>query len=144
MVIQPYTNNLREQIISVWENSVRATHTFLLPSDIDFYKKIVTDINFNDFDVFCLTQNDIVYGFIGIADSKIEMLFVAPEQIGKGYGRKLIRFAINELHADTVDVNEQNQHAVSFYAAFGFIAYDKSDTDSEGKNYPILKMKLKV
>lgn len=142
--IQPYNDRFKEQMIQVWENSVRATHDFLTPSDIDYYKKIVSAIDFKSFQVFCLTESDSVLGFIGIADDKIEMLFLAPEHIGKGYGKTLIRFAIDELGAKKVDVNEQNQKATNFYTKFGFRTYARTDKDDEGKDYPILKMKLET
>lgn len=140
--IQPYNDKFKEQIIFVWENSVRATHDFLVPSDIDYYKKIVSSIDFNSFPVFCLTEVDTVLGFIGIAENKIEMLFLAPEHIGKGLGKTLMNFAINELGVNKVDVNEQNHNAVNFYSKFGFLPYERTDKDDEGKDYPILKMKL--
>lgn len=141
--IQPYNDSFKEQIILVWENSVRATHNFLVPSDIDYYKKIVSAIDFNSFPVFCLTDADKVLGFMGIAEHKIEMLFLAPEHIGKGLGKTLMNFAINELDVNKVDVNEQNENAVTFYSKFGFLPYDRTDKDDEGKDYPILKMELK-
>ncbi|MFH7005389.1 GNAT family N-acetyltransferase [Flavobacterium bizetiae] len=143
--IQPYNDRFKEQLILVWENSVRATHHFLAVADINYYKTIVSGIDFNSFPVFCLieTETDTVVGFMGIADYKIEMLFLAPEYIGKGLGKTLIIFAINELDVDKVDVNEQNQNAVSFYSKFGFIPYERTEKDDEGKDYPILKMKLK-
>lgn len=140
--IKPYNDNFKKEIILVWEKSVRATHHFLIPSDIEYFKEIVTGIDFNTFQVFCLMHNEAVIGFIGVADKKIEMLFLSPEFIGKGFGRQLLDFAINTLHADEVDVNEQNDYAVKIYAKFGFVTYDRTEKDSEGKNYPILKMKL--
>ncbi|MDX6183316.1 GNAT family N-acetyltransferase [Flavobacterium sp. Fl-77] len=140
--IQPYNERFKEQMILVWENSVRSTHNFLMLSDIDYYKTIVSGIDFNSFPVFCLTNSDKVLGFIGVSDYKIEMLFLAPEHIGKGFGKTLMNFAINELAVDKVDVNEQNQNAVNFYSKFGFLTYDRTDKDDEGKDYPILKMKL--
>jgi putative acetyltransferase len=142
--IQPYNDKFKEQMILVWENSVRATHDFLVPSDIDYYKKIVSSIDFNSFPVFCLTEANTVLGFIGIADNKIEMLFLAPEHIGKGFGKTLMNFAINELDVNKVDVNEQNHNAVNFYSKFGFLPYERTDKDDEGKDYPILKMKLDI
>lgn len=140
--IQPYHDGFKEQLITVWEKSVRATHHFLDPIDIDYFKSIVIDIDFNAFQVFCLTEGDRVIGFIGIADYKIEMLFLSPEHIGQGLGSRLINFAIKELKANKVDVNEQNQQAVDFYAKMGFVTYARTDKDSEGKDYPILKMRL--
>jgi putative acetyltransferase len=47
------------------------------------------------------------------------------------------------LNIKKVDVNEQNKNAIKFYNKYGFIKHEKTTKDSEGKNYPILKMKLK-
>ena len=99
-------------------------------------------MDFNIFAVYCLINEDGAKGFIGIADHVIEMLFLDPVYIGKGFGKQLMQFALDKLNADKVDVNEQNTHAVSFYSKFGFITYDRTEKDTEGKPYPILKMKL--
>jgi putative acetyltransferase len=140
--INPYEEKFRAQIISLWEKSVRATHQFVSPADIDYFKSIVKEIDFSSFSVYCLTHEDTLLGFLGVADHKIEMLFLDPDFIGQGYGKKLMHFAMNELKADQVDVNEQNTYAVEFYSRFGFITCERTEKDSEGKEYPILKMKL--
>jgi putative acetyltransferase len=141
--ILPYNDNHRQQLLSVWEQSVAATHHFLPPADFEEIKEIVATIDFNAFPVFCLLHNNSVTGFIGIADKKVEMLFISPAYIGKGLGRRLMDFAFNELNADEVDVNEQNQGAVNFYRKLGFEVYERTDKDGQGKDYPLLKMRLK-
>lgn len=140
--IEKYTGKDREQILSVWEKSVLATHDFLNPTDFEEIKKFLQTFNFNDIEVYCLKQNDEVIGFIGLAEQKIEMLFLSPEYIGKGLGRKLTDFAFLELKANKVDVNEQNINAVKFYEKIGFKTYEKTDKDDQGREYPLLRMKL--
>lgn len=100
-------------------------------------------IDFTHFTVYCAcTEPNTVVGFIGVLGKKIEMLFIDPAYIGRGIGKQLTNFAINSLHATLVDVNEQNTRAVNFYTHLGFVTYERMPTDSEGKPYPILKMKL--
>ncbi len=140
--IEKYTDKDRVQILNVWEKSVLATHDFLNPTDFEEIKQFVQAFNFNDFEVYCLKQNDEIVGFIGLAERKIEMLFFSPEYIGKGLGRKLADFAFSELKADKVDVNEQNTNAVKFYEKLGFKTYERTDRDDQGKEYPLLRMKL--
>jgi putative acetyltransferase len=70
------------------------------------------------------------------------MLFVHPKEMRKGIGKSLVDYAIDELKIKKIDVNEQNKNALKFYEKCGFIVYEKTDKDSEGKNYPILKMWL--
>jgi putative acetyltransferase len=142
--IEKYTDKDREQILNIWEKSVLATHDFLNPKDFKEIKQLVQTFNFNEFEVYCLKQNDEIAGFIGLAERKIEMLFFLPEYIGKGLGRKLTDFAFSELKADKVDVNEQNINAVKFYEKLGFKIYERTDKDDEGKEYPLLRMKLET
>jgi putative acetyltransferase len=140
--ISQYTDIYRQQILTVWEKSVLATHDFLTPTDFEEIKELVSNINFNDFQVFCLTNENLVLGFIGVADKKVEMLFLDPKYFGQGLGQKLLNFAVNELNADKVDVNEQNTKAIKFYQKFGFETFERTDKDDQDRNYPLLRMKL--
>ncbi|MFC4687367.1 GNAT family N-acetyltransferase [Epilithonimonas pallida] len=141
--IVKYKDSHKTEILSVWEQSVKATHHFLMESDFEQYKKILQNFDFKDLDVFCLEENEKVVGFIGIHSEKIEMLFLNPDYIGKGLGRQLIDFAFSNFDIRYVDVNEQNPKATEFYQKIGFEIFDRSEKDDLGKPYPILKMKLK-
>jgi len=141
--IVKYKDSHKDNILAVWEHSVKATHQFLLESDFDEYKKILQNFDFNDLDVFCLEEQENVVGFIGIHTGKIEMLFLSPDYIGKGLGRKLTDFAFKNFDINYVDVNEQNPKATEFYGKIGFETFDRTEKDDMGKPYPILKMKLK-
>lgn len=141
--IVKYKDSHKTEILSVWEQSVKATHHFLMESDFEQYKKILQNFDFKDLDVFCLEENEKVVGFIGIHSEKIEMLFLNPDYIGKGLGRQLIDFAFSNFNIRYVDVNEQNPKATEFYQKIGFEIFERSEKDDLGKPYPILKMKLK-
>ncbi len=140
--IKPYNDDYKEQVVTLWEKSVRATHDFLIPSDFEEIKELVKNLDFNALAVFCLVHQSSVIGFIGVIENKVEMLFLSPDFFGKGLGKKLMNFAIKELNADKVDVNEQNKHAVGFYTKSGFEMYERTKKDVQGRNYPILKMNL--
>ncbi len=143
MNLKPYENSFRNEIIEVWESSVRATHLFLSETDIEFYKSLVKDINFNEFEVYCaFSDKNQLIGFMGIAEQKLEMLFLKPEYIGKGLGKSMTKFAIEQLKVNEVDVNEGNKDAVGFYEKIGFKQYDRTPLDGCNKPYPILKMRL--
>ena len=141
--IIPYEDKFREQILAVWERSVLATHSFLNPGDFKSIKEIVHTIDFNTFQVYCLLTEGRVAGFIGVADQKVEMLFLDPRYFGRGLGKKLMDFALVELKANKVDVNEQNLKSVRFYKRLGFETYERTDKDDQGKKYPLLRMQLR-
>ncbi len=139
--ITPYKDLYRQQMLALWEQSVLATHDFLLPADFEEIKRSVASIPFHELHVFCLTNIDTVIGFIGVANKKIEILFLAPDFFGRGLGQKLLHFAVEKLDADQLDVNEQNWKAVRFYQKFGFETYERTNEDDQGRNYPLLRMK---
>lgn len=71
------------------------------------------------------------------------MLFVAPEERGKGIGKQLLQYGFRTYGIREVTVNEQNQQAVGFYEYMGFETYKRSDLDEQGGPYPLLYMKCR-
>lgn len=132
------------QLLIIWEKSVKATHGFLEPDDILFFKSVIQEHHaFSLVDLTCIVdEKNGILGFMGIADGKLEMLFLDPGQRGKGLGKQLLLYAIHEYHITKVDVNEQNETARQFYEHFGFIVKSRSPLDGTGKPYPILHMEL--
>ncbi len=142
MELIPYKEEFREQLIAVWEKSVSATHHFVTPEEVARLKELVKQIDFNSFQVYCLVSESKVLGFLGVEDHVIESLFLDPDYIGQKLGTRMMNFALNELKADKVNVNEQNSDAIQFYSKFGFVTYERTEKDEYGNDYPILKMKL--
>jgi putative acetyltransferase len=140
--ITRYTDAQREGLLKVWEESVLATHDFLTAGDFREIKAEVYTVNFNMFDVYCLMEERNVIGFVGVYNGKVETLFLSPAYFRKGLGKKLMNFAVQELGADKVDVNESNMRAVEFYKRCGFEVYERTNKDDQGRNYPLLRMKL--
>lgn len=140
--IERYSNIYKDQVLAVWERSVLSTHDFLTRPDFEEIKELVTSIDFSLLEVYCLVNEGILLGFVGVADNKIEMLFLDPIYFGQGLGKKLLLFAVRELNANKLDVNEQNPKAVAFYQKFGFRTYERTETDEQGRHFPLLRMKL--
>jgi len=135
----------KNELIGVWENSVRATHTFLKESDIQKLKPIVREGLSQVEKLFCVKERKKdIKAFLGVEEKKVEMLFVSPDVRGEGIGRTLMSHAINKLEARYVDVNEQNPLAVGFYEHLGFEVFDRSELDDQKNSFPILHMSIKV
>lgn len=132
-----------DEMLDLWESSVRATHDFLIEEDIDSLKPLVRSGLLEMQYVICMKEdNGMIKGFMGIIRNKIEMLFVKDKFMGSGIGKLLITYAIDKLNARYVDVNEQNKKAVGFYTHLGFKEFSNSKVDSQGNPFPILHMKL--
>lgn len=131
------------RLFSVWEASVKATHDFLDPDDFLMLVPIV-ERTLREFTPLHCVRDEAgqACAFIGVSEGMIEMLFVDPRHRGQGAGRALVAFAIEELDATRVDVNEQNGQALGFYERMGFAVQGRSAQDPFGKPYPILHLAL--
>lgn len=137
------TPKIIEELLSLWEDSVRATHKFLSSESVDEIKKYVPDaLSGVRHLIIAENESNEPLGFMGVENSRLEMLFVSPNEIGKGIGRRLVEFGIKNYKIHDVTVNEQNPKAVGFYEHLGFKTYKRTDLDEQGNQYPILYMKL--
>ncbi|MGA7436553.1 MAG: acetyltransferase [Luteibacter sp.] len=139
--IRPSTTDDREALLSLWLRSVRATHTFLSETDIVALIPAVRDGALVMLEVWVLADHDDrPLGFMGLDGAKLEALFIDPAHTGNGGGTKLVAHARQLKGALTVDVNEQNPDALAFYVAQGFRATGRSETDGEGRPFPLIHM----
>ena len=142
-IIDRVTKADYQELIIVWEASVRATHDFLSETDIAFYRNLILNQYFDLVALKCVKdKSGDILGFLGTTEQKIEMLFVHPDSRGQGIGKALIKYAVRELGIRLVDVNEQNTQAVGFYYAMGFNLQKRSPLDGMGKPYPILHLNM--
>ena len=136
------TEPLIEQLTQIWERSVKATHLFLSDDEITEIKKFVPDtLSEIAHLVIAINEAGDAIGFMGVEDSKVEMLFISPDERGKGLGKAFIEYGIEHFAVNQVTVNEQNPQAIGFYEHLGFSVYNRTDTDEEGRPYPLLYMK---
>jgi putative acetyltransferase len=130
------------ELARVWEASVAATHDFLKAEDFELFKNLVPRFFEAVQIVHAKDKDGRIAGFLGTSDDKVEMLFIHPDYRGRGAGRVLLRYAIDELGMRKVDVNEQNEQAVGFYQHMGFRTVERRALDGMGKPYPLLCMEL--
>lgn len=145
------------EAMAVWESSVLASHDFLSAEDYAFFRDLVENVLhqilgnkggmrgiltnpksapfhglFDDKDILC--------GIMSVQNGGINALFIHGDMRRKGYGSVLMRYALHELGAYKVTVNEQNPPAIRFYQKWNFEVYKRTDLDQTGKPYPILYM----
>ena len=123
--------------------SVRATHLFLSDGEVRSIREYVPQALLGA--AHLLVAEDEAgapAAFMGVEDGTLEMLFIDPEERGKGLGSRLLRRGIESYGVRRLAVNEQNPRAAGFYEHMGFEAYARSETDEQGNPYPILYMRL--
>ena len=131
---------LLDALVRVWESSVRATHDFLSPADIDMLRPLVREALTKVPRLFIAGEKERASAFLGMDKEHVEMLFVDPPFFGQGVGTALLRHACAGKRRVELDVNEQNAGARAFYARLGFRVCGRSPVDNDGRPYPLLHL----
>lgn len=141
--VKERTITLINQLLEVWEDSVKATHLFLSSEEIKNIKEYVPQaLKEVSHLVVIESEDNVPIAFMGIEGTKLEMLFIKNSERGKGLGKQLLNYGIENYSINEVTVNEQNPNAKGFYEYIGFKMYKKTELDEQGKPYPILYMRL--
>ena len=141
--IKERTEILINQLLEVWEDSVKATHLFLSSEEIENIKEYVPQaISGVSHLVIMESESHKSIAFMGIEDRKLEMLFIKNSERGKGLGKQLLNYGIENYNVNRLAVNEQNPEAKGFYEYMGFKTYKRTELDEQGNPYPLLYMKL--
>lgn len=142
--VQARTAPLLEELLTVWEASVRATHLFLSDAEICSIRAYVPQALAGVPHLIVAERpSKCPVAFMGIDRDRLEMLFLSPAERGKGLGRQLLECGIRDYGVWELTVNEQNPQAVGFYEHMGFQTYKRTELDEEGSPYPLLYMKLR-
>ena len=134
---------LIEKLVELWEKSVKETHLFLSEDEIESIKMYVPQA-LKDINTLIVVENEVncPIAFMGVQDEKLEMLFILPKERGKGLGKKLLQYGIENYSIKELTVNEQNPLAKGFYEYMGFKVYKRTEYDEQGQPYPLLYMRL--
>lgn len=130
------------QLLPIWEGSVKATHLFLSEKEINDIKQYVPQA-LSEIQHLIVAKDDdgCSVAFAGVNRSKLEMLFVSVEKRNQGIGKNLLLYVIQKFLVNELTVNEQNPLAIGFYEHMGFRTYKRTELDEQGNPYPLLYMK---
>lgn len=137
------SNATLDELTSVWELSARSSHNFLSEADFEYFKPLIRNQYLQAVNIFAVRNSEgKIAAFMGLSDDMVEMLFILPEEQGKGYGKALLNMATDEYGITKVDVNEDNEKAYKFYLHLGYKVIGRDATDPYGKPYPIIHLQL--
>ena len=137
------------QISRVYEQSWKYAYKGIIPQS--FLDSIPTgrwakSISKPGMNSLVLIDNDLIVGTSGLCASRWEKfadhgeivsVYLLPEYMGKGYGRKLVERAVSELKLSGFEkvllwVLEENMNARSFYEHLGFVISGEYMDDNIG------------
>jgi putative acetyltransferase len=137
VTVRPSEPTDAEALLQVWRNAVDATHDFLTPEDRAAIDRLVADY-VRSSPLVVAALDGAVVAFMGVTGHTIDSLFIDPRVHGQGIGRRL---ADQVARPTIVEVNEQNGRAVAFCRRLGFEVVGRSETDGDGRPYPLLHMR---
>jgi len=127
--------------LAIWRAAVDVTHGFLTPQDRAEIDVMVAEQFLPNAELWLATdENDYPIGFLVMDGAMIDALFVDPAFHGRGFGTLLLDQALKLSPNATVDASEQATNALPFYLGRGFRVVGRSETDPQGRPYPLIHL----
>jgi len=126
--------------LEIWRDAVDATHGFLTSDDRAEIDAMVAAW-LPTVDLWMIDEAGRPVGFLVMDGEMIDALFVDPAVHGRGYGTALLDHALELSPRATVDASEQASNALAFYEARGFVHTGRSETDPQGRPYPLIHLR---
>ena len=127
--------------LEIWRTAVDATHGFLTAQDRAEIDAMVAEQFLPNAELWLATGDDErPIGFLVMDGTEIDALFVDPAFHGQGYGTFLLDQALALSPNATVDASEQATNALPFYLSRGFRIVGRSETDGQGRPYPLIHL----
>jgi len=141
MIIRRGTAADRPRALQIWRDAVDATHGFLTSEDRAEIDGMVQQF-FAEAELWLVDGEDgRAAGFLIMDEDMIDALFVDPAVHGRGYGTALLNHALTLAPEALVDASEQATNALPFYEARGFVRIGRSETDPQGRPYPLIHLR---
>ena len=124
MLIRPFAHGELEALVRLWNETKRHTYTFI---ELERNRSVDEDRGFflarilPRCKVWIAAEDDMLRGFLALAGSYVDRLYVKPDAQRRGVGSALLRKAMVlspkglELHT-----HQKNEKACAFYAKHGF------------------------
>ena len=109
--VQDRNQPLLDVLLEIWEQSARATHLFLSDAEVKAIRAYVPQA-LKSVEHLIVAETEKPIGFMGIQNRRLEMLFLAPEERGKGLGKQLLQHGIETYGIVELTINEQNPQVI--------------------------------
>ena len=128
MIVKVTEKNLfdaAEVYMKSWKESHKdiCSAEFIEKHDFDFMYGYLKDKLNSCYNIYVCYNDQTPVGIVAIntADEEICLLYVDPDQQGKGYGSKLLEYALSLCKNPYITVLDSNKKAIDFYLKRGFI-----------------------
>ena len=141
--IRPYVPEDARQLLAIWRAASEKAHGFFTAEQLDAQQRLVADVYLAKAEIWVATRSGAPVGFIGLLDSFIGGLFVAPQAQGRGIGRALVDHAMKlRGGALELEVYARNSGARAFYRRLGFVEKGRRATDDNGLPFTLIRLAI--
>ena len=103
--------------------------------DVAYFSVVV----FGEQDVCLLEDGERLLGFIAYDQNWVHHLYIHPQELGKGYGGKLLELALQNASVLQLWAFQKNARAIDFYKKHGFTVVKETDgSENEEKEPDVL------
>jgi GNAT superfamily N-acetyltransferase len=89
--------------------------------------------------VYLIEDNERLLGFIAYDQSWVHHLYIHPNELGKGFGAKLLKLAMQNASILQLWAFKKNTRAINFYKKHGFVLVKETDgSENEEKEPDVL------
>ena len=141
--IRPYMPEDAPRLLAIWRAASETAHFFFTAEQLDAQQRLVADVYLAKAEIWVAVRDDEPVGFIGLLDSFVCGLFVAPEVQRSGVGRALVAHAL-ALRGGVLalEVYARNLGALAFYRRLGFVESGRRATDDNGLPFTLVRMAI--
>lgn len=124
-MIRKYSADDADTLMAIWERSNAFAHPFLSNEIVLRLAQEVRDVHLPNAEIYVLEEVGRTIGFVAMIENEVGGLFIEPTEIGKGYGKALLDYAVSLKGPLSVEVFEDNAVGRPFYERYGFVHESK-------------------
>jgi GNAT superfamily N-acetyltransferase len=105
---------------------------------------LLSDADFDDHIIFKIEDEESIIGFCVMTEHleayEVLHLWILPDFIGKGYGKKLLNHTIKQVVTKNKPIIvEADPNAEAFYISQGFVTFDQVESEPKGRFLPVMR-----
>ncbi|MGV3026943.1 N-acetyltransferase family protein [Clostridium thermobutyricum] len=151
MIIRAYKDEDFKEIEELYmDGRMREVNTCGINNIIDFTKDDIKFKKFNNGRNFVVDVDGEIAGFICLNSPEVSLLYIKRNFTGKGIGKKLLTFGINEIKKTikdgekiSLDLFSENLLAKRLYESLGFFKTNEFPREVDGKVVQVTHMEIR-
>lgn len=142
VTIRAYSAADKGILSSIWYLASLEAHGFLGEARLQEQRRLIENIYLEKAETWVACLGGEPAGFIGLLDTFVGGLFVAPSAQGTGIGRRLIAHALALKGQLMLEVYADNGRACAFYRQLGFREISRRARDDDDLPFENILMRL--